>query len=111
MTGMTDSLSAEVLRRAATQPYASQRLLRVADAVREGKFTWEDVASGRCTHPLAGTLLTPKARETLWPVLDQVAAELEAEKAPEPEPPPAARRRRPDDDDEGYDFGAALDRV
>jgi hypothetical protein len=111
MTHMTDSMSAEVLRRAAARPHASQRLLRVADAVREGKFTWEDIAGGQCTHPLAGTLLTPKARETLWPVLDRVAAELEAEKAPEPEPAPAPRRRRVDDDDGGYDFSAALDRV
>jgi hypothetical protein len=108
---MTEPLSADVLRRAATHPHAPQRLLRVADGVLDGKFTWEDVASGRCPHPLAGTLLTPRARETLWPLLDRVATELAAENAPEPEEPPAPRRRRIDDDDEGYDFSAALDRV
>lgn len=69
-------LSAEVLRKAAEQPHAPPRLLRAADAVREGKFTWEDVASGSCDHPFARSLFTPKAERTVWPFLGEVAEDL-----------------------------------
>jgi hypothetical protein len=71
--------SVDVFRRAAEKPYAPERLLRVADLVREGGARWEDVAAGKCEHFLVQMLSTPKARETLWPVLAQVAEELEAE--------------------------------
>lgn len=90
-------LSAEVLRRAAERPHAPPRLLRAADAVREGEFTWEDVASGQCEHPFARSLATPKAKETLWPFLDEVAEELE-------KPPDRQIKRVSDTADDDEDF-------
>ena len=75
------AMSADVLREAAQRPYAPPRLLRAADKVVEGAFSWEDVASGRCAHPVARSLFTAKAHETLWPFLREVAGELDAEPA------------------------------
>ncbi|TDP91865.1 hypothetical protein [Labedaea rhizosphaerae] len=91
---MAEPMSAEVLRRAAARRDAPERLLRVADAVLEGKFTWAEVASGATDHPLAVLLFTPKAHETLWPLLQQVAAELDA--PPACDQPPGAGE--PEDD-------------
>jgi hypothetical protein len=84
--------SAEVFERAAARPEASPRLTRAAGAVADGKFSWEDVASGTCEHPLALALFSPAAKETVWPLLVEVAAE----------PAPARPRRAPVDDDEDY---------
>lgn len=95
---MSEFFSADVLRRAAEHPHAPRRLQRVADAVRDGKFTWDEVATGQSAHPLAATLLTPKARETLWPLLDQVAAE------PEPEPERPVRPVADEDDYEEFGY-------
>jgi hypothetical protein len=81
---MNQPISAEALRRAAQRTDAPRRLTRIADAVLEGKFTWEEVAGGRCEHPLALTLLTPKARETVWPLLAEAEAEINAEAMPPP---------------------------
>jgi hypothetical protein len=90
-------LSAEVLRKAAARPHAPPRLLRAADAVLDGKFTWEEAATGQCAHPFAQSLFTPKAQRTLWPFLDEVAHE----KPPEPQRQPR-RDRVPDDDEEDF---------
>lgn len=79
---MEQLISAEALRRAAQRADAPRRLTRIADAVLEGKFTWEEVAGGQCEHPLALTLFTPKARETVWPLLMEAEAEIGAEAAP-----------------------------
>lgn len=70
------------------------RLARAADAVLEGKFSWEDVAGGRCEHPFARSLCTPKAERTLGPFLREVAAELQ-----QPPDQPVERNDVPDDDD------------
>jgi hypothetical protein len=75
---MHEPMSAEVLRAAAGMPHPPARLMRAADAVLEGEFTWEDVASGTCEHPRARALYSPKAKETVWPALCQVADELNA---------------------------------
>ncbi|GAA4661202.1 hypothetical protein [Amycolatopsis dongchuanensis] len=98
-------LRADILRAAALRPHAPPRLLRAADAVLDGKFTWEEVASGQCAHPFARSLFTPKAQETVWPLLQQVADELT--------PPPELRVRRPPpaDDDEDDDFSFRTYRV
>jgi hypothetical protein len=93
------ALRSDVLREAALRPHAPPRLLRAADAVLDGKFTWEDVASGRCEHPFARSLFTPKAEETVWPFLREVADDL----APPPEPR-ARRPRSADDDEEDFSF-------
>ena len=77
-------ISAEALRRAAQRADALRRLTRIADAVLEGRLTWEEVAGGRCEHPLALTLFTPKARETVWPLLKEAEAEIRAGAAPPP---------------------------
>ncbi|TNC29253.1 hypothetical protein FG385_03040 [Amycolatopsis alkalitolerans] len=90
-------LSAEVLREAANRPYAPPRLLRAADAVLEGKFTWEDVAKGQCDHPFARSLFTPKAERTLWPFLQQVADEPRQQ--PERHP---VRAGGPDEEEEDF---------
>jgi uncharacterized protein YukE len=79
-------MTAEVLRRAATHPDAPPRLLRAADAVLEGKFTWEDVAGHQSQHPLAQALSTPKAQEKLWPMLRGVAEQIGKEKPGRPTP-------------------------
>jgi hypothetical protein len=84
-------LSAEVLRTAAQRPNPPPRLARAADAVLEGKFSWEDVAGGRCEHPFARSLYTPKAERTLGPFLRAVATELQQ--------PPVERGSVPDEDD------------
>ncbi|HVV14663.1 hypothetical protein [Amycolatopsis sp.] len=81
---MDRPFSAEALRRAAGRAGAPRRLTRIADAVLEGKLTWEEVAGGRCEHPLALTLCTPRARETVWPLLAEAEAEIRAESAPPP---------------------------
>ncbi|HEX5115258.1 MAG TPA: hypothetical protein VFW65_08675 [Pseudonocardiaceae bacterium] len=88
-------LSAEVLRQAAERPNLPPRLARAADAVLEGKFTWEDVAGGRCEHPFARSLFTPKADETLGPFLRAVAEELQ----PDQPVQPVQHADVPDDDD------------
>ncbi|WP_410651460.1 hypothetical protein [Amycolatopsis sp. cmx-4-54] len=89
------AFSAEVFRRSAARTDISPRLARAADAVREGKFTWEDVAAGTCEHPLALALFAPKAKEKLWPALAVVEAELADEQEHEPPPPPPRPRRPP----------------
>jgi hypothetical protein len=81
-----EPMTAEVLRRAATHPDSPPRLLRAADAVLEGKFTWEDVAGQRSQHPLAQALFTPKAQESLWPMLRGVAEQISNEKPGRPTP-------------------------
>lgn len=67
---------------------APPRLLRAADAVLEGKFSWEEVVEHTADHPVALMLDTPKARDTLWPLLQEVADELAAEQQPAPDPVP-----------------------
>ncbi|RZQ65734.1 hypothetical protein [Amycolatopsis suaedae] len=89
--------SAEVFRVAAGRPDVPPRLALAADAVREGKFTWEDVAAGTCTHPIAASLFTAKARQSLWPVLERIEAELDG--PPEPQPEPRPRRLPVPDED------------
>ncbi|MEV6907813.1 hypothetical protein [Amycolatopsis sp. NPDC051071] len=91
------TFSAEVFREAASRPDMPPRLARAADAVLEGKFTWEDVAAGTCDHPLALALFAPKAKKTLWPALTTIETELAAGEEPEetPPPPPARPRRAP----------------
>lgn len=94
-----EGLTAEVLARAARRPDAPPRLLRTADAVLDGKFSWAEVASGQCAHPLAQSLFTPKASVVLRPLLAIVANEVAAEKmvAPAPQQPseqPARNTRR-----------------
>lgn len=88
--------SVEAFRRAAANPSAPARLLRAADAVLDGKFTWEEAVNGQSDHPLAQALFTPKAKRTLWPLLTE----------PEPEPERRPRAKRPDagDPDEDEDF-------
>jgi hypothetical protein len=90
-------LSAEVLREAAQRPHAPPRLLRAADAVLDGRFTWDDVAGGRCEHPFAQSLFTPRAEETLWPYLREVADELAEPRDRRAETEPAA-----EDDEEDF---------
>ncbi|AUI64950.1 hypothetical protein [Amycolatopsis sp. BJA-103] len=90
--------TAEVFGRAAARPDVPPRLARAADCVREGKFSWEEVASGNCEHPLAQALFAPRAQEKLWPLLAEVAAELES--APAPAAPPRRARRAPATDDD-----------
>jgi len=94
--------TAEVFRVAAERPGASPRLTRAAGCVRDGKFSWEDVASGTCEHPLAQALFAPKAQEKLWPQLAEIAAELESvpEAAPAPAAPPPRARKAPAADDD-----------
>ncbi len=102
---MVDSapFTAEVFRLAAARPDASPRLTRAADCVKKGTFTWEEVAAGTATHPLALALSTPRAKEKVWPQLTEVAASLQPEPAP-------AKRRRPipahpaDDDFSGFTY-------
>jgi uncharacterized protein YukE len=74
-----EPMTAEVLRKAAERKDAPPRLLRAADAVREGKFSWEEAAGFQSPHPLAQSLFTPKARETLWPMLREVAKQIGTE--------------------------------
>jgi hypothetical protein len=90
-------MSAEVLRRAALRPDAPPRLLRAADAVLDGKFSWAEVASGHCAHPIALALFTPKAHETLWPLLRGVADEIDSADV-EREKPASTRETGADDD-------------
>ncbi|OXM53963.1 hypothetical protein [Amycolatopsis alba] len=90
--------TAEVFRLAAERPDASPRLTRAANCVREGKFSWDEVAAGTCEHPLAQALFAPKAQEKLWPQLAEVAASLES--APEPAAAPRRARRAPATDDD-----------
>ncbi|MFI6301367.1 hypothetical protein ACIBCH_05835 [Amycolatopsis thailandensis] len=90
--------TAEVFRLAAERPGASPRLTRAAGCVRDGKFSWEEVAAGTCEHPLALALFAPKAQEKLWPQLAEIAAELEA--APEPVAAPRRARKAPVTDDD-----------
>ncbi|HET6291301.1 MAG TPA: hypothetical protein VFG15_31735 [Amycolatopsis sp.] len=89
--------TAEVFRRAAERPDVPPRLARAADCVRDGKFSWEEVAAGNCEHPIAQALFVPRAQEKLWPLLAEVAAGLEAE--PAPAAPRRARRAPTTDDD------------
>ncbi|MEV7550863.1 hypothetical protein AB0N89_14670 [Amycolatopsis sp. NPDC089917] len=93
--------TAEVFRLAAERPGASPRLTRAAGCVRDGKFSWEEVATGACEHPLAQALFAPKAQEKLWPQLAEIAAELEA--APEPVAAPRRARKAPVTDDDFSD--------
>ncbi|WP_181775404.1 hypothetical protein [Amycolatopsis pittospori] len=93
------TFTAEVFQKAASLPEVPPRLARAADAVRDGKFTWEDVAAGSCEHPLALALFAPKAKETLWPTLIAVQTELASGGEPEPAPPPRPRRAAVSDDD------------
>lgn len=58
---------AAALRKAATHPRAPRRLQRAADAVLDGKFSWEDVVQGTCTHPYAMSLFTRGAEREMWP--------------------------------------------
>jgi len=83
-------LSADVLREAAQRPHAPPRLLRASDAVLDGKFTWDDVAGGRCEHPFARSLFTPKAEETVWPFLQEVADEAAEPPDRRTDPEPAS---------------------
>lgn len=95
--------SVEAFRRAAANPSAPARLLRAADAVKDGKFTWEEALTGQSDHPLAQALFTPKARRTLWPLLTE----------PEPEPEPRPRPKRPvvggPDEDEDFSLRSYRD--
>src|SRR5262252_7400927 len=100
---MAEQLSAEVLSRAAARRDAPPRLLRAADAVLEGKFSWQEVADGATNHPLAMSLHTPRAHETLWPLLQQVADELGAQDQAQPEPPPV-----PDEQEDYYSQATVL---
>lgn len=102
-TGTGEPLSPEVLRRAAAHRDAPARLLRAADAVLEGKFSWQEVADGTTDHPLAAMLRTPRATETLWPLLWQTEAELAAEEPARPEPPPV-----PDEQEDHYSQATVL---
>ncbi|GAB3736651.1 hypothetical protein GCM10027598_63800 [Amycolatopsis oliviviridis] len=100
------AFSADVFRAAASRQDVPPRLARAADAVLEGKFTWEDVAAGTCEHPLALALFTPKAKKTLWPALTAVETELataEPGEEPAPPPPPPRARRAPVADDDFSD--------
>lgn len=82
-----DSLTPEVLERAARRPDAPPRLKRVLDAVLDGKFSWAEAASGETDHPTARNLLTPRARFSLAGLFDEVAAEpVKSEKKKKPEP-------------------------
>lgn len=100
------AFSADVFRKAASRQDVPPRLARAADAVLDGKFTWEDVAAGTCDHPLALALFAPKAKKALWPALAAIETELAAaEEEPEPEeepgpPPPPRPRRAPVADDD-----------
>ncbi len=96
------TFSAEVFRKAASRPDAPPRLARAADAVLEGKFTWEDVAAGTCEHPLALALFAPKAKKTLWPALAEIESGLATEEVPEESPPPPPRPRRTPVSDEDF---------
>ncbi|EME60432.1 hypothetical protein [Amycolatopsis decaplanina] len=89
--------TAEVFRRAAERPEVPPRLARAADCVRDGKFSWEEVATGNCEHPLAQALFAPRAQEKLWPLLAEVAVELES--APTQAEPRRARKAPSTDDD------------
>ncbi|MFJ8910327.1 hypothetical protein [Amycolatopsis sp. NPDC102389] len=95
--------TAEVFRRAAERPEVPPRLARAATCVRDGKFSWEEVATGNCEHPLAQALFAPRAQEKLWPLLAEVAAELESEPPP-PEPRRARRAPATDDDFSEYTY-------
>lgn len=98
---LREPMSAEVLRIAARSPDAPARLTRAADAVLEGKFSWADVAEGTCRHPRAQALFSPRAKETVWPLLARVAAELNADDA-KPGPAEAPPTRPLDDEDFSY---------
>lgn len=87
-----EPMTAEVLRRAAADRNAPPRLLRAADAVLEGKFTWEEAANYQSPHPLAQALFTPKARETLWPMLRETAERISKESRNPPTPARPAPR-------------------
>lgn len=102
------ALSEEVLRRAAARPDAPPRLLKAADAVRDGKFSWAEVVAGECDHPKALALFTRKASETLWPLLRQVADEVEAAKPGRDE---KAEPREVGTEDEYYDTFQVLRRA
>ena len=88
-----DSLTPEVLERAARRPDAPPRLKRVLDAVLDGKFSWAEAARDETDHPAARNLFTPRARFTLSGLFDEVAAEPV-------EPEPAKKRKDPEPDAE-----------
>jgi hypothetical protein len=78
---------ADALRRAAAHPAAPRRLQRAADAVLDGRFSWDDVVSGHCAHPYSLSLFTPAAEREMWPrvlTLIEEGAEPVVEKRPPP---------------------------
>lgn len=95
---MPEPIPVDALRRAAQLPGAPPRLTNVADGVLEGKFTWAEVASGRCAHPLAQALYTPRAQRLLAPILEQLARTPEVPDDPAPIPGPSPQRRPATDD-------------
>jgi hypothetical protein len=100
-------MTADLLRRAAEHPDASPRLLAAADAIREGKFTWEDVADGTGQHPLARRLHAPRSVRTLQPLLESIRLQLPAA----PEESAAKSPERLDFDDEEDVHGELADYV
>src|SRR5262245_7844173 len=98
---LVEPMTADVLRRAAARPDAPPRLIRAADAVMDGQFTWEEAASGKCEHPLARALHSGRARATVWPLLAEVASEPAARPPPE-DADDRPERPRFDGDDFSY---------
>jgi hypothetical protein len=95
----SDSAAAALLRMAAQRPDLPPALAEAAAAVREGKFTWDELATGKSSHPAACELRSPAARATVWPFLRKVSEEISTE--PEPAKPRRPRRpRRASDDDD-----------
>ncbi|MPZ80470.1 MAG: hypothetical protein GEV28_08770 [Actinophytocola sp.] len=98
---MPEPIPVDALRRAAQLPGAPARLTNVADGVLEGRFTWAEVASGRCSHPLAQALYTPRAQRLLAPILEHLVRTREVPEVPAdpaPIPGPSPRRRAATDD-------------
>ena len=97
---MTPLMTPDLLRRAASRPDAPKRLTRAADAVRDGKFSWEEVAAGTADHPVARSLLSGKAMGLLIPLLEKVSAETD------PVPGPVVSRcGAPVADEDFSDYG------
>jgi len=75
---MRGLITAELLQAAARRHDAPERLLKAADAVTEGRITWDELANPNCPDPLAQALHTARARKVLSPVLERAAANLAA---------------------------------